>query len=194
MRATERRREVPAAQFTLKPTSYAVSIDDRGPSVRLADNAGRSISYVFATADDADLPANSMEMLAGGAEGATIHRYRSELGPFLTFLQMGRPFEVSVDTDAAQPVAALNGSMVDAATGGLGSLSPGTVGASAGTTGTTPGTTTSPSRDFIDLAEIPSTTVPANTARLFARDNGAGKTQLLVQFATGAAKVLATED
>jgi hypothetical protein len=188
-------------QFTLKPTRYAVSLDERGPSVRLADGAGRSISYVFSTADDASLPANSVGMLDGDTEGPMIHRYRSEFGPFLVFLQMGRPFEIAVDTDAAQPVASLNGSMVDAATGGLGSLTPGTVGTSPGTTGTTPGTTgttpgttSPPSRDFIDLVEIPSTTVPANTARLFARDNGAGKTQLLVQFATGAAKVLATED
>lgn len=33
----------------------------------------------------------------------------------------------------------------------------------------------------------------ANTARLFARDNGSGKTQLCVIFATGAIQVLATE-
>ena len=33
----------------------------------------------------------------------------------------------------------------------------------------------------------------ANSARLFARDNGSGKTQLCVQFATGAVQVIATE-
>lgn len=32
-----------------------------------------------------------------------------------------------------------------------------------------------------------------NTARLYAEDNGAGKTRLVVKFATGAAQVLATE-
>jgi len=33
----------------------------------------------------------------------------------------------------------------------------------------------------------------ANSSRLFARDNGSGKTQLCVQFATGAVQVIATE-
>jgi hypothetical protein len=33
----------------------------------------------------------------------------------------------------------------------------------------------------------------ANRARLFVRDNGAGKTQLCVRFHTGVVKVLATE-
>lgn len=32
-----------------------------------------------------------------------------------------------------------------------------------------------------------------NTARIYARDNGSGKSQLVVQFATGAVQVLATE-
>ena len=34
---------------------------------------------------------------------------------------------------------------------------------------------------------------PANTARLFARDNGAGKTQLCVIFPSGGVQTLATE-
>jgi hypothetical protein len=34
---------------------------------------------------------------------------------------------------------------------------------------------------------------PASVARLFTRDNGSGKTQLCVRFATGAAIVIATE-
>jgi hypothetical protein len=34
---------------------------------------------------------------------------------------------------------------------------------------------------------------PANTARFYSRDNGAGKTQLVVRFPTGAIQVLATE-
>ena len=34
---------------------------------------------------------------------------------------------------------------------------------------------------------------PPNEARLFARDNGAGKTQLCVRFPTGAVQVIATE-
>jgi hypothetical protein len=33
----------------------------------------------------------------------------------------------------------------------------------------------------------------ANTARLFAQDNGAGKTQLAVRFNSGAIQILATE-
>ncbi|HEY6382039.1 MAG TPA: hypothetical protein VIY07_09570, partial [Pseudolabrys sp.] len=33
----------------------------------------------------------------------------------------------------------------------------------------------------------------ANTARFYARDNGAGKTQLVVRFNTGAVQVIATE-
>lgn len=34
---------------------------------------------------------------------------------------------------------------------------------------------------------------PANTARIYAKDNGAGKTQLVVRFPTGAVQVIATE-
>jgi hypothetical protein len=34
---------------------------------------------------------------------------------------------------------------------------------------------------------------PADGARLFAKDNGAGKTQICVRFATGAVQVIATE-
>lgn len=47
----------------------------------------------------------------------------------------------------------------------------------------------------IDMAEqSPAPTIPApNRARVYARDNGSGKTQLVVQFPTGAVQVLATE-
>jgi hypothetical protein len=47
---------------------------------------------------------------------------------------------------------------------------------------------------FYELAEVATPGAPAaNRARLFVRDNGAGKTQLCVRFNTGAVKVLATE-
>jgi hypothetical protein len=47
---------------------------------------------------------------------------------------------------------------------------------------------------WYELGEVPTPTAPgANKARLFVRDNGAGKTQLCVRFATGTVKVLATE-
>lgn len=46
----------------------------------------------------------------------------------------------------------------------------------------------------MELAEMTAPSAgAANTARLFARDNGSGKTQLCVIFATGAIQVLATE-
>jgi len=45
-----------------------------------------------------------------------------------------------------------------------------------------------------DIWELPEPAAPvANRARLFARDNGSGKTQLCVRFATGAVQVIATE-
>ena len=47
---------------------------------------------------------------------------------------------------------------------------------------------------FIELDEITAPANPsANKSRLYTRDNGAGKTQLVVQFPTGAVQVLATE-
>ena len=45
--------------------------------------------------------------------------------------------------------------------------------------------------DHVEQADPPAPV--ANTARLFARDNGAGKTQLCVRFPTGAVQVLSTE-
>jgi len=46
----------------------------------------------------------------------------------------------------------------------------------------------------LELAEISAPAAPAaNRARLYARDNGSGKTQLVVVFSTGAVQVLATE-
>ena len=44
---------------------------------------------------------------------------------------------------------------------------------------------------FEQTADPPA--APANGARLFAKDNGAGKTQLVVRFATGAVQVIVTE-
>jgi hypothetical protein len=48
-----------------------------------------------------------------------------------------------------------------------------------------------------DVLEIPELAAPAapgaNNARVFAQDNGAGKTQVAVRFPTGTAVVLATE-
>jgi hypothetical protein len=53
------------------------------------------------------------------------------------------------------------------------------------------------SRGFIELGEYATTTdaaaPSADRARLYVRDNGAGKEQLVVRFATGAVQVLATE-
>lgn len=49
--------------------------------------------------------------------------------------------------------------------------------------------------DSLEMTEL-STDIPAglaNTVRLYSRDNGAGKTQLVARFATGAVQVLATE-
>jgi hypothetical protein len=47
---------------------------------------------------------------------------------------------------------------------------------------------------FYELGEIANPAAPlANRARLFVRDNGAGKTQLCVRFRTGAVQVIKTE-
>lgn len=47
---------------------------------------------------------------------------------------------------------------------------------------------------YVEFREVADPAAPAaNRARLFARDNGAGKTQLCVRFPTGAVQVLATE-
>ena len=46
----------------------------------------------------------------------------------------------------------------------------------------------------VPFAEISDAAAPgANGARLYARDNGSGKTQLVVRFNTGAVQVIATE-
>ena len=45
----------------------------------------------------------------------------------------------------------------------------------------------------LDMPESTPAVPPAGQARLFARDNGSGKTQVCVQFATGSPIVLATE-
>jgi len=47
--------------------------------------------------------------------------------------------------------------------------------------------------DYVDFVEVAAPTGVANSARLFARDNGSGKTQLCVIFGSGAVQVLATE-
>lgn len=53
--------------------------------------------------------------------------------------------------------------------------------------------TTSPA-GFIEMGEVTAPAAPgANLARLFVQDNGGGKTQLAVQFPTGAVQVIATE-
>jgi hypothetical protein len=50
------------------------------------------------------------------------------------------------------------------------------------------------STKFYELSEIAAPLAPvANRARLFVRDNGAGKTQLCVRFNTGAVQVIATQ-
>ena len=50
------------------------------------------------------------------------------------------------------------------------------------------------STQFYEISEIGTPAAPApNRARLFVKDNGAGKTQLCVRFHTGAVKILATE-
>jgi hypothetical protein len=50
------------------------------------------------------------------------------------------------------------------------------------------------STQFYELSEISAPLAPAaNRARLFVRDNGAGKTQLCVRFNTGAIQVLASQ-
>lgn len=47
---------------------------------------------------------------------------------------------------------------------------------------------------YSDMGEITAPAAPgANTARIFVQDNGAGKTQLMVIFPTGAAQQLAIE-
>ena len=47
---------------------------------------------------------------------------------------------------------------------------------------------------YYELGEITTPNAPAaNQARLFVKDNGAGKTQLCVRFHTGAVRVLTTE-
>jgi|PlaIllAssembly_1097288.scaffolds.fasta_scaffold08465_2 hypothetical protein len=47
---------------------------------------------------------------------------------------------------------------------------------------------------YIDISEISTASLPAaNKARLYTRDNGSGKTQLVVQFPTGSAQVISTE-
>jgi len=47
---------------------------------------------------------------------------------------------------------------------------------------------------YIGGAEISDPAAPAaNSGRLYFRDNGAGKTQLVVRFPTGAVQVIATE-
>ena len=49
-------------------------------------------------------------------------------------------------------------------------------------------------KKYHELVEIETPSAPgANHVRLFIRDNGSGKTQLCVRFATGAVKVLATQ-
>lgn len=47
---------------------------------------------------------------------------------------------------------------------------------------------------YIESSEIADPNAPpANRARIYVRDNGAGKTQLVVRFPTGAVQVIATE-
>lgn len=47
---------------------------------------------------------------------------------------------------------------------------------------------------FVEFSETTDPAAPATDhARLYARDNGVGKTQLCVRFATGAVQVIATE-
>lgn len=48
--------------------------------------------------------------------------------------------------------------------------------------------------NFVEFAERADPAAGgANTARLYSKDNGAGKTQLVVRFPTGAVQVVATE-
>ena len=47
--------------------------------------------------------------------------------------------------------------------------------------------------EYLELDEMTAPSGSANHARLYAVDNGSGKTQLVVVFGTGAAQVLATE-
>jgi hypothetical protein len=47
---------------------------------------------------------------------------------------------------------------------------------------------------YLDGVEISAPSAPvANTGRIYFRDNGAGKTQLVVQFPTGVVQIIATE-
>lgn len=72
-----------------------------------------------------------------------------------------------------------------------GSFDTGLSRSAAGVLGLTNGSTGGGTLEFTEIA-APSAPA-ANKARLFTQDNGAGKTQLVVRFATGAIQVLATE-
>jgi hypothetical protein len=49
-------------------------------------------------------------------------------------------------------------------------------------------------QSYIEISEITDpVNGPANTGRMFCRDNGAGKSQICVIFATGVVQVMATE-
>ena len=51
-----------------------------------------------------------------------------------------------------------------------------------------------PMREYIQGIEISDPAAPsANRGRLYFKDNGAGKTQIVVRFPTGAVQVIATE-
>lgn len=68
----------------------------------------------------------------------------------------------------------------------------------AGGISASPGSVASPSLTIGTFISMPEQAVDpaapaANTARFYARDNGAGKTQLVVRFPTGAVQVIATE-
>jgi hypothetical protein len=50
------------------------------------------------------------------------------------------------------------------------------------------------SEGYVDLGEMARPSAPsANTGRLFVRDNGSGKSQLVVRFASGAEQVISTQ-
>jgi hypothetical protein len=176
-----------SANFTLGGTELALATDEvamftsraaGSNNAYIAINSGSSGSSGLRFYDDGALTSTLLSSNAGGTTGLTISTDTTAGSAAIVLLDGASGFfryrdqsgNALIEADHATSATTLRGNLI--------------------LTGTS-------SRGFIELGEYATTTdaaaPSADRARLYVRDNGAGKEQLVVRFATGAVQVLATE-
>ncbi len=160
-------------EFVLKAGSGAVTVDADGIEIVAGTTLAKKLTWAYSSGtvvgevyvEDND----AYNKMFVTAKGSDHNKSVVRIAATLTSDATGAYLELTRDADTSRTDATINGGL------NLGAAAAAPAGA-------------------LELAEITAPGVgAANTARFFARDNGAGKTQLCAIFQSGAIQVMATE-